>query len=562
MNKKVDRRGKPREAGKFRRLLFTSLVISFLGAFLVLWIWNGDSPYASLRYLVTSNVPEVVYETYTISLGSSLPDNYVVQIKESLGGIEYNGVKRFEFVNEDADIAISLSSDSDGYILKEDLIPVSHLYSVRKDVDFDNLKDEKIFILDSTYEEYIEELLGVDVDVLEDREEMVAVLKTADHHIGLVMLKDIVPELKILFLNDEYYLDNQEACISIYFNAESKESVSGYMLSVVHRNIVLDLEVEELHGDNLAKVNMTGVTAISRNLARKVDASGDYEYPAEYLGEFLADADLTHTSNEVSFVEGCAVYSGMRFCSNPEYMAALLKSGIDIVELTGNHNNDFGSTYSAKSIEMYVNAGMRYFGGGLNADDASKILYELVEGNVVAFLGYNYYDTMLGTGAIAGEARSGANSYSVTKMEEDISEAKRNSDIVIVDFQFQECWSYPSSNVIFPPCYKPLSSPDQKGVFRSAIDFGADIVVGTQAHQPQTFEVYGEGVIFYGLGNLYFDQNNWIGTRQGMVLTHYFYEGKHIQTKVTPIFMNDNLQPELATEAQGDLLMELLMEAR
>ena len=169
---------------------------------------------------------------------------------------------------------------------------------------------------------------------------------------------------------------------------------------------------------------------------------------------------------------------------------------------------------------------------------------------------------MLGTGAIATSTHAGANSYSESKMESDIQEAKEKADIVIVDFQFQECYSYPSSDVIYPVCYKPLSYPDQKGVFRLAVTYGADIVVGVQAHQPQTYELYGDGVIFYGLGNLYFDQTPWIGTRQGMVLTHYFYNGEHIQTKITPTIYENDMQTRIATEEEGDLLLELLRDAR
>ena len=98
------------------------------------------------------------------------------------------------------------------------------------------------------------------------------------------------------------------------------------------------------------------------------------------------------------------------------------------------------------------------------------------------------------------------------------------------------CWSYPPSDVIYPVCYRPLDNPDQRKVFRMAIDFGADIVIGSQAHQPQTYELYGDGIIFYGTGNLFFDQHMWIGTRQGMILSHYMYSGKHIQSKITPIY--------------------------
>ena len=307
---------------------------------------------------------------------------------------------------------------------------------------------------------------------------------------------------------------------------------------------------------------MSGVVAISRGLAYKMDSLKNYDYPAEKLGGFLADADLTHISNEVSFTDTCKVYSGMRFCSNTKYFETLTASGVDIVELTGNHNNDFGSANNAKSIQMYKDAGMRYFGGGLNKDDASKILYEEVKGTKIAFLGYNYYDSMLKTGAIAWGSTAGANSYTEAKMKADIEEARKNADIVIVDFQFQECYSYPSSDVVYPICYKPLSSPDQKGTFRKAIDFGADIVIGTQAHQPQTYELYGNGVIYYGLGNLYFDQKYWIGTRQGIVLTHYFYKGKHIQTKLTPIYMDSSLQPELATKTESEQLLKSLKNAR
>jgi poly-gamma-glutamate capsule biosynthesis protein CapA/YwtB (metallophosphatase superfamily) len=133
-------------------------------------------------------------------------------------------------------------------------------------------------------------------------------------------------------------------------------------------------------------------------------------------------------------------------------------------------------------------------------------------------------------------------------------------DIIIVDFQYQECYSYPSSDVIYPVCYKPIGS--QSNVFRKAIDFGADIVVGTQAHQPQTYELYEDGIIFYGLGNLFFDQSMWIGTRQGMILTHYFNEGELIQTKITPTIYDSSLQVEVASENDAELLLELLDNAR
>jgi len=312
----------------------------------------------------------------------------------------------------------------------------------------------------------------------------------------------------------------------------------------------------------LLKLNMTGTTALTRALGAEMDKLGNYEYPAEDIASFLADADLTHVSNEISLVSNCVQVDSMSFCANPKSIQTLQLSGVDIVELTGNHNNDYGSDADTNTINTYTSLGMKYFGGGLNADDASKILYEDVKGTKVAFIGYNYYDTMLNDGAIATSSHAGANSWSETKMENDIAMAKANADVVIVDFQYQECYCYPDSDVIYPPCYKPISNPDQESFFRNAIDKGANIVIGTQAHQPQTYELYNGGTIFYGLGNLFFDQNEWIGTRQGMILTHYFYNGKYIMTKITPTMIDMDLQTEFATQEEGDQLMQLLKTAR
>jgi Xaa-Pro aminopeptidase len=57
---------------------------------------------------------------------------------------------------------------------------------------------------------------------------------------------------------------------------------------------------------------------------------------------------------------------------------------------------------------------------------------------------------------------------------------------------------------------------------------GAVFVQGSQAHQAQGFEFYGDSLIHYGLGNLFFDQYGYLNARgervsrtlqAGMVLT-------------------------------------------
>lgn len=549
-----------REKLSVKKVILISIPLSLVLTFFFFLFTKGNYLTANIGY-VLGEKDYVKYDTFTLSFNENIPEAYVTEAISNLEKLEFQGKKRFEIVQEDADIVLSReSSKNSKEVFSKNLIPVAHLYSLADKIDMGDTKDFNLFVLNPLNQELVKQEYGTEVTLLTSYGELVSKLEESDTNIGIIEFPDLDFKVKILETEEGYYLEDREASIEIKFYAQLSEKVDDFILSVLSRNI--DIGTEGWDEEKLTKVNMGGVVAIARSLAARMNQVGDYAYPAKEIGSFLADADLTHVSNEVSFVEGCTVDSGMRFCSKPEYVETLEKSGVDIVELTGNHNNDFGSEYNKNTIETYTSLGMRYFGGGLNSEDASKVLYEEVNGSTIAFVGYNYYDTMLGTLALAGTERAGANSYSVEKLRGDIAQANDKADVVIVTFQFQECWSYPDTDVIYPPCYRPVAVPDQEGVFKQAIDFGADIVVGTQAHQPQTYELYGDGVIFYGLGNLYFDQINWIGTRQGLVLSHYFYDGQYIQTKITPILQGSDFIPRLADEEQSALLMKLLKEAR
>lgn len=551
----------PKKKLNIKKLFFLSFLISIFALFFTLWIMEGSYFTSAIGYVLGSK-DYVVYNSYTISFDETIPEEFTEMVVSSIEPLEYDGRQRFEIRDRNADIQISREGEDDSKeIFSKDLIPVAHLYSLVNEITQESLSQYSIFVLNLANEQFLKEDYSVNSTVLDSYDELVQKLGEDDGNIGLIEFNDLDYRLKILQFNEEYYLDNPGGALPIRFYAKIGRNVDDFALSILSR--YTGMGSDNWYRDSLLKINMGGVVALTRGIALKMDRLGDYAYPAREIGPFLADADLTHVSNEVSFVPDCQSYSGLRFCSRPEYIETLQKAGVNIVELTGNHNNDFGSQYSTQTIEKYKSLGMRYYGGGLDSEDAREILYEDVKGSTVAFIGYNYYDSIYPSIALAAENRAGANFYSEEIMERDVKEARENADIVIVTFQFQECWSYPPTDVIYPICYKPLSNPDQKRVFRMAADFGADIVIGSQAHQPQTYELYNDSVIFYGTGNLFFDQNLWIGTRQGMILSHYIYEGRLVQSRITPIYMGkDDLMPRLATQEQGDLLMRLLKEAR
>src|SRR5581483_1913578 len=71
----------------------------------------------------------------------------------------------------------------------------------------------------------------------------------------------------------------------------------------------------------ITKLIMTGVTAISRTSAFKIDESGDPALPARKVADVMKAADITHVSNEVPFTDKCTPVLGtLQLCSKPPYI--------------------------------------------------------------------------------------------------------------------------------------------------------------------------------------------------------------------------------------------------
>ena len=306
--------------------------------------------------------------------------------------------------------------------------------------------------------------------------------------------------------------------------------------------------------DNVLTMAQTGVTALSRGMNTKLKSVGDATYFAEKIGGYLSQFDLTHTSNESSFTNYA---SSENICSDPRFIDTLTAIGLDIVELTGNHNQDCGDDAALDSIDIYNENNIKIVGGGKTADEAAVPLEIDEKGTGITFLAYN-----LSTGGATYDGTPGANQYYEENAVAEISAAKERGDFVIVDIQYYECSAY-ASEYEDPTCdYANSAAGDQVGFFRHLIDLGADMVVGTSAHQPQTFELYGDGAIYYGLGNLFFDQIWWPGTTRSLILEHYFYNGKLLQTRITPTIYDNNMQTKLLDQETSKWFLDRLINAR
>ena len=367
----------------------------------------------------------------------------------------------------------------------------------------------------------------------------------------LVSVLKLTEESKLLMVGDSYYLEDYVSGAKFKYlriEGENEEDVKAVIDKI--KPTLPEFPTK----DTVLSFTQTGVTALARGMNVKMSAVGDGKYFSEKIADYLKKFDLTHTSNESSF---SAYASSSNICSDPRFIDTLTDIGLDIVELTGNHNVDCGTDDAISTFEQYQELDIKTVGGGRNATEAEVPLEINQKGTKITMLAYNQ-----STGGATWGETPGANQYYDDNARDRISEAKERGDFVIVDVQFNECNSYDSVTED-TTCDRADSAPgDQVGLFRSLIDMGADVVVGTSAHQTQTYEQYGGGEIYYGLGNIFFDQVWWPGTTRSLGLTHYFWKGKLLQTRRFGTVYDSDLQTRVMNQEEIEWFIDRLNQAR
>ena len=284
--------------------------------------------------------------------------------------------------------------------------------------------------------------------------------------------------------------------------------------------------------DKFTRIALTGVTALVRATAYNMEQNGIL-WPAEDVAAVLQTADIAHVSNEVSFAPDCPYpnpIDGTTFCSRDNYFELLQFIGTDIVELTGNHLNDWGREYLLRTIDMYDAAGMVTFGGGKDAADAAEPALFERNGNRIAFVGCNSFGP---TYAWATTNEPGARQCDGT-MAAQIRQLADEGYLVMATLQYTEYYQYPPA-------------PEQVVDFEALAAAGATAVSGSQGHHAQGFGFYEGSFIHYGPGNLFFDQMDMLGTRQTFVDTYTVYDGRLLNVDLWTGLIENYAKPRLMT---------------
>ena len=309
--------------------------------------------------------------------------------------------------------------------------------------------------------------------------------------------------------------------------------------------------------EKMTVVDLTGVTALVRGTAWMMEYYG-ITYPAQDISATLRSADLTHISNEIPFSEECPFpdihQQGLVFCSNPSYIELLDNVGTDLVELTGDHFGDYGDEAMLSTLDMYHQRDWLTFGGGENANVARQPILVEHNDNKLAFLGCNIgcqVKTEIPCTALATESHPGAAACDFPWLEGEIRRLRAEGYQVIVNIQHKEYFTYTA---------QPLLVED----FGRLAAAGANIVSGTQAHQPHGFAFEQGAFLHYGLGNLFFDQYNFCadgGCNNAFIDQHIFYDGRHISAELIPIRFVDMARVRLMTPEEKARFLPVIFAA-
>ncbi len=508
--------------------------------------------------------PSVEEEIAPVNLwiDEAVPEDISIRIRNELTKT-FNAIEIVD-KKEDSDIRVEIDVNSAGSAATWVLAPVVSFFRNFDDLSYDNFKEfwagnsevlnyistdnsEPRLILTERVFKVLEIILGESGNEnirIVSEEELMTDIEDNDSF-SIVPFDSIDKKYKVLNVDNKSVFDKELDTNSYPLTVGIKVSSDNPELESEVAECFNGITITNRDVEKMASVIMTGVTALARGktIGRRMDELGVL-YPAEKIVEVLRDADITHISNEICFVEGCSSENKFPLlCSSPEYIELLRYVDTDVIELTGNHMNDYGPQWMLYTLEMYDKEGWPYFGGGRNLEEAYLPAIFEVNGNKIAFLGVNAYG-LANPNEWAREDSPGAARLNIwneedkekdfKKVEGIIKELKSEGYIVIFTFQYQETESY-----------NPTES--QIRDFERIIDAGADIVSGSQSHWPMGVEIRGNGFINYGLGNLFYNMRNILGLKQGIIAKHIFYEGRHINTIMITTMLENLSQPRLTT---------------
>jgi len=191
--------------------------------------------------------------------------------------------------------------------------------------------------------------------------------------------------------------------------------------------------------------------------------------------------------------------SGPHHSQRVETIAGLKKMGFDAILLANNHMLDYGHEGLLATIKEAEKNQIETVGAGINYTTAYIPLIKDIKGLKIGIV--NASEAQFGVYNLENRNKRGGYAWiNDTSIDRLIVSLKKSCDFVLV-FSHAGLENYPIPQIDWRDRYQFLCS------------LGADVIVGSHPHIPQGYERFGDSLIFYSLGNFYFDGGRWKGKR-------------------------------------------------
>ncbi len=260
----------------------------------------------------------------------------------------------------------------------------------------------------------------------------------------------------------------------------------------------------------------------------------DPTFPLTHLPEIISaysgDPEIVGVNLEAPLADYQISYGEFFFRVAPAAATLLADQGVNFALLANNHMTNQGEGGYEQTKNHLADAGINYVGDPNEIGEFSSYIQE-VNGLKIGWLGFN-------------EIQAELDYEKAVELTKEIAE---QTDFTIVAIHWGvEYVNVPSATI-----------QDHAHEF---IDAGADTVWGTHPHVIQSIENYGDGMIFYSLGDFIFDQYWSAGTQEGLGVMVTIEDDVSDPTyTLIPIKLTDNVgDPYLMDEsARTDMLGRL-----
>jgi poly-gamma-glutamate synthesis protein (capsule biosynthesis protein) len=235
---------------------------------------------------------------------------------------------------------------------------------------------------------------------------------------------------------------------------------------------------------------ITGDIMLARTVNQQMVASTDL-FPFNHTASFLRSFDLTIGNLEcvVSTLGSPIPGKEFTFEANLIGFDRLVAAGYRIVSVANNHSGDYGKDAFTDMLGHLVKHGITPVGGGVHEAQAHEPVLTTIRTTRIGVLAY----CEIGPEFFAATPTTPGHAWlTADALRRDIPLARPQCDFLIVFTH----WGVE---------YTTIENDHQRALAHTAINAGADLVIGCHPHVIQPSEMYLGKPIIYSLGNFVFD---------------------------------------------------------